>query len=319
MENISLVIPLKDEEEIIQGLIDSIKAQTVLPDEVIFVDAGSGDKTKFIVKNNLKKVPFKIKLVEMRKAYPGEARNVGIKESSCELIAFTDGGITLDKWWLKELMRPLKIDGSVDVVYGVFKPVVNSFIKECSLIAYIPAGEKIGDMNLRTNSIASSLFKKSMCERAGGFPSFRAAEDKIFMDKVKNAGAKISYTDKAIAYWEIPGSINGIFRRFTEFSAHDIFAGKAGDWHYSVFRTYGIFLLLFLLGVFVNRFFFWGIFILWLMRIARIFFKKRKDFEIKFLADLRYLFVIAFIVLVTDIALFCGSMKYLWMRHENGK
>ncbi len=319
MEKVSLVIPLKNEEKIVQRLINSIISQAVCPDEVIFVDAGSRDMTKSVVRGNAGKAPFSMKLVEMRNAHPGEARNAGIRESLHGLVAFTDGGIILGERWLEELMRPMEKDGSVDVVYGAFEPIADSFLKECSLIAYVPAREKIGEASFRTNSIASALFKKSACRKAGDFPDFRAAEDKVFMDNAKKAGAKISYTDKAVARWEIPGSIKGIFRRFAEFSAYDILAGRAGDWHYSVFRTYGIFLIFLLLAPAAGGIFLWGVPILWIMRIARIFFKKREDFRIKFILDPRYFFGIAFIILVTDIALFHGSLKYLRMRYGKNK
>ena len=81
MEKVSLVVPLKDEEKTAQALIDSIGAQTLLPDDVIFVDGGSRDRTKLVIKENIDKVPYELRLIETQKAYPGEARNIGIKES----------------------------------------------------------------------------------------------------------------------------------------------------------------------------------------------------------------------------------------------
>jgi len=317
MEKVSLIIPLKDEEKSVQGLIDSISLQTVLPDEVIFVDGGSRDRTKAIIQDNLGKLTFNTRLIAVKKAYPGEARNIGIEESRHGLIAFTDGGITLDKKWLEELAQGVKKDVLTDVVYGAYEPVLDSFMKECSLIAYIPPKEKVGEgMAFRTNFIASSIFKKSICRKAGGFPSFRAAEDKVFMDKVRASGARIFYTDKAVAYWQIAGSLKAIFKRFSMYSAHDILAGRARDWHYSIFRTYAMFFVFLLLGISINPVFFWGILLLWIVRLGHIFYKRRDDLKLKFLLNPRYVFGIMLIVLVTDIALFWGSLKYLRVRYE---
>ena len=315
MKEISLVVPLKNEENTIKALIGSIALQTVLPDEVIMVDGGSSDGTKEIIRESAGKLPFKLKLVETKGAFPGEGRNIGAKESAGGAIAFTDGGIVLDKDWLKELKTTM-IETGAEVVYGSYEPVVDSFIKECSIIATVPSREKIFDRSFRTDFIASSLFEKSICEYDGGFPPFRAGEDKVFMDKIKKKPAKIAYTDKAKVYWKIPGTIKAIFKRFREFSAHDILAGRAKDWHTSVFRTYLVIVCFFLLGMILRPVYLLGIVFVWALRMASIFRKKREDFKLKYLFDPRYLFEIMFIVLVTDVALFCGALDFLRMHNE---
>src|SRR3990167_8606478 len=105
--DISIIVPVKDEGKTIQQLVDSIFGQTVLPKEVIVVDGGSKDDTREILKRNMKDAPFDLKLIEREKAYPGEARNIGIRASASDLIAFTDGGIRLDRRWLEELSRTM--------------------------------------------------------------------------------------------------------------------------------------------------------------------------------------------------------------------
>lgn len=314
MKSISMVIPVKNEEDTIGALIGSISRQTALPVEAIFVDGGSSDRTVDIIKENENKFPFDIRLIEAKKAYPGEARNIGINAAKCDLIAFTDAGITLDKRWLEELIRPMDIDDSVDAVYGAYEPVIDSFLKECSLIAYIPPKERVDGKIFRTDFIASSLLRKEACYKAGRFPPFRAAEDRIFMENVKKSGANIAHTDRAVVRWEVPGTIEGIFRRFREFSYHDIVAGRARDWHYSVFKTYGLLCVFLLLGIFVDPIFLWGIAFLWVLRLMNIYNKRRTELKPKFLFDPRYIFTIFFIVLVTDIALFSGSAKYIGKR-----
>ena len=53
MKDVSIVVPVRDEERTIQALIDSISEQTVLPGEAIFVDGGSRDDTKKIINDNI--------------------------------------------------------------------------------------------------------------------------------------------------------------------------------------------------------------------------------------------------------------------------
>src|SRR3989338_7903243 len=96
--NISVVIPVRDEEDSITRLLESISNQTRLPEEIVFVDAGSTDKTDDIIAGyKYKDDRLKVKLISVGPAYPGTARNAGVKESAHEFIAFTDGGIELDK------------------------------------------------------------------------------------------------------------------------------------------------------------------------------------------------------------------------------
>ncbi len=78
--------------------------------------------------------------------------------------------------------------------------------------------------------------KKKVWEDVGGFPDFRAAEDKIFMKRIERNGYKIGYAPGATVYWEIPSDFRSTFKRFNEFSYHDIIAGRAKDWHYPVIR-----------------------------------------------------------------------------------
>jgi hypothetical protein len=205
----------------------------------------------------------------------------------------------------------MEADEEVDGVYGAYEPVVNSFVKECSLIAYIPPKEKIGKKIFRTNFIASSVFKKRIWTAVGGFPPFRAAEDKIFMDKVKNLRAHIVYTDKAVVYWDIPGTIQGIYDRFCQFSSHDLLAGRGSDWHYSVSRTYLVMLVCILLGFFVNKILIWGVLPMLVLRVIRIYMKHRWDVRLKYIFDIRYLAAITVIIFVTDLAMFAGSLKWL--------
>jgi len=316
MDTVSLVVPVKNEEKSIQHLIDSITSQSVQPGEVIFVDGGSRDKTTGIIERNISSVPYEVTLVKADRAYPGEARNIGVRKSSNDIIAFTDAGIILDKNWLKELLARMDTDSSVDVVYGSYEPVVDSFIKECSLVAFVPPKENVNGQILRTDFIASSLFKKHICEDVGGFPPFRAAEDRIFMERVKRSKAKIVYAAKAVVHWEIPGSIKGIFRRFSEFSAHDIIAGKMKDWHYSVFRTYALLAACTIMGIILNPIFFFGIAVIWGARFALTLYRKKTNMKKRYLTDIRYLMTILYIILVTDIAMFFGCFKYIRMRYD---
>ena len=65
---ISLVIPIKNEDESLGNLCLSINLQTRRPDEIILVDGGSTDKTVQIARKKIAGSQTEFKLIEMPQA-----------------------------------------------------------------------------------------------------------------------------------------------------------------------------------------------------------------------------------------------------------
>ncbi len=90
---ISVVVPTYNSGDFLVDLFDSLKSQTIGFEniEVIFVDDNSKDKrtldllNKFSNYNNVR-VIYK----EYNSGYPGEGRNIGLKNANGEFIIFTD-------------------------------------------------------------------------------------------------------------------------------------------------------------------------------------------------------------------------------------
>ena len=111
----TLICPTYNEEESIEELINSMLNQSKKPDEIIFVDSFSKDKTAEIIKKYSKKNK-EIKLIQ-EKSNISEARNIAIKNSKYEIIVATDASCKLDKYWLEKITEPF-LDKSIDVVSG---------------------------------------------------------------------------------------------------------------------------------------------------------------------------------------------------------
>ena len=106
MKELSIVITVKDEEENIKPLLESIRlALTGIDYEVILVDDGSTDKTKQQVLNSADE---RTVLVELRKNYgQSTAMTAGIDYSTGRYIALLDGDLQND---------PSDIRGMLDLV-----------------------------------------------------------------------------------------------------------------------------------------------------------------------------------------------------------
>src|SRR5215216_7211512 len=99
---ISLVVPLRNEEESLGRLVASVRRQTRPPDEVVLVDGGSTDRTVELARE-LAAGDARFRVVEAGDATPGRGRNVGAAEARHPWVAFTDAGIGLDPEWLERL------------------------------------------------------------------------------------------------------------------------------------------------------------------------------------------------------------------------
>ncbi|MFC1498552.1 glycosyltransferase family 2 protein [Verrucomicrobiota bacterium] len=91
---VSVIIPTYNSAKFVEESVKSALNQTYTNKEVIVIDDGSTDNTKEL----LEKYKNKIKYIFKENGGPASARNLGIKESSGEFIAFLDS----DDVWLSE-------------------------------------------------------------------------------------------------------------------------------------------------------------------------------------------------------------------------
>ena len=94
-ENISIIIPTYNRENLLPKAIDSLLAQTYRHFEIIIVDDGSTDNTRASLK---KYHNDRIRYVYQENRGPAVARNRGIEEAQYSFLAFLDS----DDWFAPE-------------------------------------------------------------------------------------------------------------------------------------------------------------------------------------------------------------------------
>jgi len=253
----------------------------------------------------------RLKHISIGVAYPGTARNAGVREAGHELIAFTDGGIELDKDWLKELSLVIAKDSAADVVYGNYAPRADTFFKQCLSMAIVPPPVNKGSGKTRPRFIASSLLKKTVWAAVGGFPDLRAAEDRIFMERIEKRGYVSKYSPNAHVIWNVPGDLKSAFRRFCSYSYHDLLAARTTDWHIPVLKMYAAALLFIMLGIFVSPFFILLPFIGFMLRVIRKMTVNRNEPYFRTLYVPAYFIITGFLIFLVDIAMFTGWVKHI--------
>jgi cellulose synthase/poly-beta-1,6-N-acetylglucosamine synthase-like glycosyltransferase len=278
---------------------------------VIIVDGQSTDRTCGIVEGFIRR-GHPITLLQAGLTHPGEGRNIGVLASSYDTLAFTDAGIRLDSRWLEKLSEPLERDSSVDVVYGTYEPVLDTFFKECAALAYVPSSVVRNGRRIRGPSIVSCLMRKSVWKAVGGFPPHRAAEDLIFMEEVAGRGFTAAYAPEAVAYWQVVPDWRAMFRKFSLYSYHNLLAGRARYWHRGVARVYGVAFVFVVSGVLHTA---WWLLIpigMGFARVVKTAFLKRHTFSFGDVFRVKRLLCLGALLLILDAATAWGAVVWAW-------
>ena len=110
---VSVVLPTHNRAELLPRAIDSVISQTYDHFELIIVDDGSTDKTADVVGRYEDPRVTLIRLAENQGA-PG-ARNIGIRSSTGEFIAFLDSD---DEWYPTKLEKQVNLIESAPALVG---------------------------------------------------------------------------------------------------------------------------------------------------------------------------------------------------------
>ena len=132
---LSIVVPAKNEEDVLPLLLDSLNAQTFEPHEIIIADANSDDRTRAIARER--------GCLVVDGGLPGPGRNRGAAAATGDYVLFLDADVVLkDQTFLEHSMREIAerdLDfATVDVLpidgnrFDVFAH--NAYNKYCRLV-----------------------------------------------------------------------------------------------------------------------------------------------------------------------------------------
>jgi glycosyltransferase involved in cell wall biosynthesis len=307
----------------VRVLIEGLLAQTLLPHEIVITDGGSVDATREIIEEFISR-GAPVRLIRERDSMPGRARNVGVEHAQCDWIAFTDAGITPEPEWLAGLASRVADGADVDVVYGSFAPIVDSFFKECAAIAYLPPPLEIEGASTSSKSIASALMRRKVWAAVGGFPEhLRSAEDLLFMQRIEAQGFREMRAPEATVHWNIQSNLWGTFKRFVTYARNNIRAGLWRQWQAAIFVRYALLAVITLPVIFLGARWLIVPLVCWLglllARALKALGRNRRVYPTGIGRNLLRLFMLLPIIASLDLAAFVGSINWLLLdrRHPN--
>lgn len=221
MDNVSLILTVLNEEKGIGQFLDSILRQTVRPDEVIIVDAGSTDGTAAAIEDFARNNPS---LAIVTKVVPGNrsvGRNAAVRLATSELITATDAGNVLDPNWLSAITEPFRRDPDVDFVGGWYQPMVETPWDQSLAMVF---GFRADRVNAATflPSTRSMAFRKTLWATVGGFDESNShSEDTPFSIAMRKAGKKFAFAPQAVVYWHMAHGYRRLYRTFDRYALGD--------------------------------------------------------------------------------------------------
>lgn len=103
---VSVIATLFNESRTAAPWVSSLMAQTLEPDEILIVDAGSTDGTQTILRDHLRMFGGRVELIEVPGASIAEGRNIALDRCTGDVVVMMDGGCSYSDHYIATLVAP---------------------------------------------------------------------------------------------------------------------------------------------------------------------------------------------------------------------
>ncbi|SIS10429.1 glycosyltransferase [Natronorubrum thiooxidans] len=197
--DISIIIPVYNNEEGLDQLLKSIAKQTLQDDtfETIVVDNGSTDRTPEVARNHSVTLVFER---EVQSSYA--ARNRGLEEASGNYIAFIDSDCIPEPDWLQTGVEPL-VNEEADLVAGRVEflptdPSNRSLAELYDSVSHLRTKQAVASGNAPT---ANLFCRQEIIESIGPFQTdIISGGDTEWTSAATDAGFRLDYAPEATVY-----------------------------------------------------------------------------------------------------------------------
>lgn len=226
-KGVSVIVPCHNYANFVTHALDSVLAQTCLPEEIIVVNDASTDDSEAVIKRyiELHEAFNLIKLITNPKNLDlAETQNIGIRASTQEHIVCLDADDLIDSRYIEVLHDAMLADRSLGVAYAGVKVLKDGQLLEPPDFPAFDAAAgawewmaQVADPPL-TCIPKPSMFRRAMWARVGGFQqTYRAGEDVDFWLRGLATGwnAKKVTTERLFTYRMHSGQQMSRARKFS--------------------------------------------------------------------------------------------------------
>ncbi len=216
---ISIIIPTLNAEDHIDGLISSLKGQSVSA-EIIIIDSSSSDSTVRIAESH----DIKTIIIKREDFDHGGTRNMAVSHAKGDILVFlTQDAVPEDKYFLENLIKPLK-DNGIAAVYGRQIPRAEARLTEkfARLFNYpdkplVKGQNDIPGLGIKAFFFSNvcSAVQREVFEKLGGFTEkLIMNEDMLLASRLILNGYKIAYVPDAKVFHSHDYSCLDQFKRY---------------------------------------------------------------------------------------------------------
>jgi cellulose synthase/poly-beta-1,6-N-acetylglucosamine synthase-like glycosyltransferase len=224
--SISLIATVRNEEDTIKAWLDSLLAQTRLPDEIVLVDGGSTDSTFDVLEAFAGQSSVPVIVFQAPGANIARGRNLAIEQANGPIIACTDAGCLVPPSWLATISGPFAADPAIEVAAGYYDTIQQNDLQRVMSAYFVRPPVEVDPQSFLP-STRSLAFRKEVWYRVGGFPEWLTltAEDTLFDIALKEHTSRWAFVPEAVVLWRLKSTVPQLFRQVRIYGRGD---GEAG-------------------------------------------------------------------------------------------
>jgi len=210
-ERVSIIVPVRDEESKIGGLLEAIFAQSAYFDEVVITDGASSDATRNVIEMSRAK-DDRVVLVVKPGSQCGEGRNHSIRASLGDILVFLDAGMVPEPRWLERVLGPFAADPCLEFVFG--RVVFDTAAEGVGQTAFQQIAGTMGYPGPATwvNTVPASGLRRRLWERWGQLPEAVVGEDLLLFKRLEREGIPCARVGEAwVRYFDFPRDVREVW------------------------------------------------------------------------------------------------------------
>lgn len=165
MPEVSVIIPVYNNEKFVEACVRSLMVQTCRDLEIIVINDGSTDKSGEILER-LAKEDGRIRLYSQRNAGVAAARNKGLDEMTGDYLTFVDGDDYVSADYIEKLLNRAKESSAEMVICGLtYVDGAGTILKTIVPGPYQKFEKE--EWTFRISAVCSHLYRRSLWEKYG--------------------------------------------------------------------------------------------------------------------------------------------------------